>query len=207
MLIPYLRHNKDYTRQALTTLCHEEPRAVGALLSHIPGLFRRFFGAGDHRKASTDVRIALSKRRISDWFCHFHYEAPAEFGAHALERVLFQCRYRLWRECVWKRKPVTPIVAASRPSLYTELNVPETVRNLLDFPSFWRSEELCSGLQSGEFLSMGLNFFVDEMHLLLYGSEADWNERCAEQLSVLMRDRLEEREMVEDDEEPSAHRT
>jgi len=94
---------------------------------------------------------------------------------------------------VWTKKPITPIVIANKRSLYMQLDVYRTVRNLLDFPSFWRSEEFRKCVANPTVIALDYGFFVDELLDILTGN----SERSERELEFVVRERELERERAQ----------
>ena len=68
---------------------------------------------------------------------------------------------QMWDLLVWQGKhPQAPVAVAAKPHYFSELNIKQTVRNLLKLhPEFFASEQMLDTVRSGEILALDLNFF------------------------------------------------
>eukprot|EP01103_Thecamoeba_quadrilineata_P000610 TRINITY_DN10531_c0_g1_i1.p1 TRINITY_DN10531_c0_g1~~TRINITY_DN10531_c0_g1_i1.p1 ORF type:complete len:540 (+),score=90.00 TRINITY_DN10531_c0_g1_i1:29-1621(+) len=149
LFMPFFGRNKHLTRELLLMVCQHSPATVGAILKSQGTLFRQFF--------------ADDESRIKQWFAHFHYSGKSEYGARALERYVFDRRDSLWSKLVWTRKAVPPCVVVQKRSLFLQLDVVKTVRNMFSVAEFWDSDEFRASLSDGSFLDLDVCFFVETL--------------------------------------------
>eukprot|EP00798_Chlamydomonas_sp_ICE-L_P003738 gene3738-13795_t len=85
-----------------------------------------------------------------------------KFGAYALAHYALAKREEMWDLLVWEGKhPQAPVSVAMKTHYFCELDVKETVRALLhSCPDFWRSEQMRASLESGEFIALAPDYFV-----------------------------------------------
>eukprot|EP00803_Ostreobium_quekettii_P011293 evm.model.scf_938.6 EVM.evm.TU.scf_938.6 scf_938:56346-58522(-) len=155
-------------QQWIQLLFEKCPEKGGQFLSEHPEIVKAFFKD--------------DRQRIPLWFSHFSLSGFSSFrwGARALANYVLANRETAWKLLHWEgRHPQAPVMVASKPHYFCELNVTKSVENLLQScPDFWDSEEMKLGIGTGEIFALDNQFFSKELYRLLCrgGSmrSADW---------------------------------
>eukprot|EP00850_Spirogloea_muscicola_P011029 SM000067S20306 [mRNA] locus=s67:232691:234251:+ [translate_table: standard] len=131
---------------------------------------------------SSDMpRLALAStperpERALQWFGAFSAGGGGhQHGALALSRFAFKHRDEHWHLLAWAGPhPHSPVLAASKPQLFYELDVATTVRALLvHAPDFWSSPELRDSLVGGTLVALDNEFFAGEFAARLAAGNAE----------------------------------
>eukprot|EP00696_Hemimastix_kukwesjijk_P005495 gnl/Hemi2/16932_TR5624_c0_g1_i1.p2 gnl/Hemi2/16932_TR5624_c0_g1~~gnl/Hemi2/16932_TR5624_c0_g1_i1.p2 ORF type:complete len:446 (-),score=88.91 gnl/Hemi2/16932_TR5624_c0_g1_i1:32-1369(-) len=110
-----------------------------------------------------------SDERIRQWFDHFG--PPFKRGAKALYNFCVQQRDNVWKDIKWEGAGASPIVCVHQPLRFADVDVVATVRSFLDSEALWSSEPFRTSLESGEFLTLDLEFFSQKLMGMLDSQE------------------------------------
>ncbi|GAX80466.1 hypothetical protein CEUSTIGMA_g7905.t1 [Chlamydomonas eustigma] len=173
LILPYLEWKQSteqrpdqhllIRRSLVELLCEQHRTKVANIVSDCPCLLRRFF--------------SCHVSRIRAWFCHTSMAGIQhfQFGARALGLFALASRDEVWQHLVWTGKhSQAPVTVAAKTHYFCELDMEETVQNLVDkCPGFWTSEPWRACLESGDFLDLDPSWFHQELFSMCWGNMQD----------------------------------
>eukprot|EP01133_Synstelium_polycarpum_P013707 gene13707-16159_t len=158
----------DYITHILGMILDHTPADVLSFLKDTKvigdGYFQRFFGDAD-----------MGDKRTLSWFNHFHYTGRNTHGSLALERFAFARRDQAWPLLVWRRRPVAPPIAAAKREMLLELDIVETMHNILAASNqlqsvFWNEYFPASLADPGALFAVDRHHFMSRLETLVLGT-------------------------------------
>ena len=146
-----------------------------------PTEWRKFFVSEDE---------ASSSGILKSFFGNFRYDGDHLKGAKALQQYALRRREKVWNHLRWKKKSQSPIVCATKPGTFCELDVEKTLQGPFgeEECGFWSSKDFVTCLRESakETIMINCAYFVNLLFMRLRFSS---NELRGALYSFLMQQR------------------
>ena len=121
-----------------------------------PTEWRKFFVSEDE---------ASSSGILKSFFGNFRYDGDHLKGAKALQQYALRRREKVWNHLRWKKKSQSPIVCATKPGTFCELDVEKTLQGPFgeEECGFWSSKDFVTCLRESakETIMINSGYFVN----------------------------------------------
>lgn len=121
-----------------------------------PTEWRKFFVSEDE---------ASSSGILKSFFGNFRYDGDHLKGAKALQQYALRRREKVWNHLRWKKKSQSPIVCATKPGTFCELDVEKTLQGPFgeEDCGFWSSKDFVTCLRESakETIMINSGYFVN----------------------------------------------